>query len=49
MGAPLNYTEVDRLAFLARHEPDLDDDERAALRSTYWDDDRIDMAIALGG
>ena len=47
--AALERTPEERQAFLERHEPTLTPEERSALRATYWDDDRIDWALAFGG
>ena len=44
-----DITEANRVAFMRRHEPFLDEDERAALRADYWDDYLIAVAILHGG
>ena len=47
--ASMDYTDGDRLEFLARLEPTASDEERDALRANAWTDAMIAHAIALGG
>lgn len=49
LGAPMQYSEADRLAFLRRQEPEASPEQLRTLRASLWTDARIDMAIALGG
>jgi len=46
---PFEYSEAERIAFIERFEPSLDDEERAAIRAERYPDWWIDYAIAVGG